>query len=99
MTTPRQLLHNLLQYVREQAKDTNPAAYRLSTSAGQVIEREALAGLPGVDLDLKVEGDHIWLRVERLIATKPPKPPVELGDVFNISDVPDATPPSLNEAR
>ena len=70
--TPRQLLHNLLDYIREQAKNVDPKGFRLSAAKGFLRRRPELAGLPGVTFDLKVEGDHTWLQVERLDARRPP---------------------------
>ena len=70
--TPRQLLHNLLDYIREQAKNVDPKGFRLSAAKGFLRRRPELVGLPGVTFDLKVEGDHTWLQVERLEARRPP---------------------------
>ncbi len=50
-------------------------------------------------MDIKVEGDHVWLRIERLEADKPPRPPAAYRELFKVSDAPDDAPPSLNEAR
>jgi len=59
MKGPRHLLYSLLDYIRERAKDINPRAYQLSALSDRVFRRELLVGLPGVDMDIKVEGDHI----------------------------------------
>jgi len=99
MKDPRQLLHGLLDYIREQAKNINPHAFRLSTVPDKVLRPRELAGLPGVELDLKVEGDHVWLRVERLEADKPPAVPERYRDLFSVSSDPNGVPPTLDEAR
>ena len=51
MTPPRKLLHDLLYYIREQTRDIDPRAYRLSEAKEQVFRRDSLAGLPGVTFD------------------------------------------------
>jgi hypothetical protein len=59
MADARDLLHRLLDYIGEQAKDIDPRGYRLSALKGYLRRRETLAGLPGLEFDIKVEGDHI----------------------------------------
>ena len=78
------LLHKLLEYIREQAKDIDPRGYRLSDSKKFLCRREALVGLPGIEFDLKVEGDHIWLRMQRLEVNPPPPLPKPYKDVVLI---------------
>ncbi|MBN8440082.1 MAG: AAA family ATPase [Thauera sp.] len=97
-TTPRQLLHNLLDYVREQAKNVDPKGFRLSAAKGFLRRRTELVGLPGVTFDLKVEGDHTWLRVERLEAHRPPAPPEHTSDLLVVGSDPFAAPPVVSEA-
>jgi hypothetical protein len=74
MPDPRDLLICLLDYIKEQAKQINPAAYRLANAKGFQRQRGDIAGLPGVEFDIKVAGDHIWLRIPRLVAEPPPAP-------------------------
>ena len=64
----RSMLIDLLAYIEEQAKVIDPRVFRLSSARDFLKRRSDLAGLPGVDLDLSVEGDHVWLRVQRLHA-------------------------------
>ncbi len=71
MTAARNLLCKLLEYIGEQAKDIDPRGYRLEASKYFLRRREEIAGLPGVEFDLKVAGDHIWLRVPREKKKKP----------------------------
>lgn len=97
MNTPRQLLHGLLEYIREQAKDIDPKGFRLSSTKGFLRRREDIAGLPGVDFDIKVEGDHTWLRIARLEATTPPALPEDKRGLVSASTDPFAPPPNLNE--
>ncbi len=93
----RLLLHRLLDYIREQAKEVDPRAYRLSAVRGFVRRREDVFGLPGVESDMKVAGDHIWLRVQRLEASAPPPVPENRMGLFRISKSPDGPLPELDE--
>jgi very-short-patch-repair endonuclease len=95
---PRELLRKLLNYVGEQAKDIDPRAFRLSDIKGFVRRRQDLAGLPGVEFDLNVEGDHLWLRVQRLQASKPPTPSENLKDIIRVSGNPSGPKPFIDEA-
>jgi len=81
------LLVNLLDYVVEQSKETDPSGFRLAGYKEFLRLKPALVGLPGVNFDQKVEGDHIWLRVDRLQATSPPIPLKEFQRFFTISDI------------
>lgn len=96
--TPRQLLHNLLDYIREQAKNVDPKGFRLSAAKGFLRRRPELVGLPGVTFDLKVEGDHTWLRVERLEAHRPPAPPQHASDLLVVGADPFGALPVVSEA-
>jgi len=91
------LLTKLLDYVLEQSKDINPRGFRLTGTNGFLRTRGDLAGLPGVDLDVKVEGDHIWLRVARLEAHSPPVVPLEAKDIFVVDTDPAGMPPRNDE--
>jgi hypothetical protein len=91
MPAARDLLFKLLEYIGEQAKDIDPRGFRLEAHKYFLKRREDIAGLPGVEFDLKIAGDHIWLRVPRLEASSPPpvctsiherKMGVKLGDTF-----------------
>lgn len=98
MTGPHRLLHRLLDYIGEQAKDIDPRGFRLSVAKGFIRRPEDIVGLPGIEFDLKVEGDHIWLRVPRLEATKPPALHANHRGLFRISDDPEGSMPALDEA-
>jgi hypothetical protein len=75
VTEPRRLLQRLLEYIEEQAKEIDPRAFSLRNAKGFIRRRDEIAGLPGVEYDIKVEGDHIWLRVARLAASNAPALP------------------------
>jgi len=98
MTAPRELLVRLLDYIKEQAKRINPQAYKLSSGRGLVKTRKDVAGLPGIEFDLRVEGDHIWLRIPRLSAEQPPKPSQAQKDFLQISPDPSGPLPTMNDA-
>ena len=92
------LLTKLLDYVIEQSKDIDPRGFKLSGTEGFLRTSGDLRGLPGVDLDMKVEGDHIWLRVARLEAQNPPPVRPEQKALFVIDTNPNGKPPRINEA-
>ena len=94
---PRELLTRLLDYIEEQAKDIDPRAYRLANAKGFLKRRAHLAGLPGVEFDRGVEGDHVWLRVQRLQASKPPALDENLKGLILVSDDPGGAGPSVDE--
>ena len=66
MPDSRELLVCLLDYIKEQAKGIDPRGYRLPHTKGFIRQRRDVAGLPGVEFDIRVDGDHVWLRVPRL---------------------------------
>lgn len=96
--SPRDLLTRLLEYIGEQAKDIDPRAYRLANTKGFLRRRADLAGLPGVEFDLDVEGDHLWLRVQRLQAHRPPALNEKFKGLIRVSDDPNGAKPAIDEA-
>jgi very-short-patch-repair endonuclease len=98
MPDPRDLLICLLDYIKEQAKQINPAAYRLANAKGFQRQRGDIAGLPGVEFDIKVAGDHVWLRVPRLVAEPPPPPQPAWKALLRFSSDPNGPPPSMDDA-
>lgn len=93
----RELLGQLLDYIVEQAKVVEPSFYQLSRPGQFHKRRPGLTGLPGVDFDVNVEGDHVWLRVQRLQAHKPPAVEPEFAAYILVSDNPDGPKPAVNE--
>lgn len=92
------LLSRLLDYVVEQSKDIDPRAYTLSGTTVFRRFQDDLAALPGVDLDIKLEGDHIWLQVQRLEARPAPRSgDPTLRELIAISDDPSGPAPRPNE--
>lgn len=96
-TSGRLLLHRLLDYIHEQAKEVDPRGYRLGAVKGFVRRSDELVGLPGVESDLKVAGDHIWLRIQRLEANTPPQVPESQKGLFRVSKNPEGPSPELDE--
>jgi len=97
VTEPRRLLQRLLEYIEEQAKEIDPTGYCLSQTKGFIRRREQIAALPGVEYDIKVEGDHIWLRISRLTPAKPPPIAEQFRPFIRVSDDPDGAPPALDD--
>jgi hypothetical protein len=92
------LLTKLLDYVIEQSKDIDPRGFTLSGTDRFLRTSGDLRNLPGVDLDVKVEGDAVWLRVDRLEAETPPVVSNEFKDVLVVDQNPSGTPPRIDEA-
>lgn len=95
------LMTKLLDYVLETNKEVDPRAFTLKRHDGFLKSAASMAGLPGVDFDLKSEGDHLWLRVLRLEATKPPALPAPVAtwkNIITVSEDPSGSAPRLNEA-
>ncbi len=97
MSTPRELLLRLLEYIKEQAKVINPQGFRLTASKNFMRRHADVVGLPGVEFDLRVEGDHIWLRVSRLASEPPPKLNATYREFLRINASPDGPTPALDE--
>lgn len=96
--SPRDLLQRLFEYIEEQVKDIDPRGYQLSRQASFRSNPEDVAGLPGVSMDIQLEGDHIWLKVDRLEASKPPAIPPALQGLCQVSTDPGGPVPTLDEA-
>lgn len=99
MQTPAQRMSGLLDYLVEQAKDIDPAAFTLAKLTEFKKTYADLATLPWVDFNVDTDEDTAWLRVHRLEATRAPTlSEPELAAFLTISDDPAANPPAVNEA-
>src|SRR5215475_11234818 len=98
MPDSRELLICLLDYIKEQAKQINLTGYRLANAKGFMCQRGDIAGLPGVEFDIKVAGDHVWLRVPRLVAEPAPAPQPAHKALLRFSSDPDGPPPFVDDA-
>lgn len=98
MTTAAKLLSNLLTYVAEQSKVIDPNSFRLAGHRGFLKQKTDLRGLPGVFFDMKVAGDHVWLKVQRLESHSPPAvEPEKMRSFLAVSDDPNGKPPAVND--
>lgn len=96
MAKEHDLLHRLLDYIGEQAKDVDPRGFSLSNHKGFIKRREAISDLPGIEFDLKVEGDYIWLRVPRLDSGSPPPLPVKFRGLIKTTNDPHGVFPEVD---
>jgi hypothetical protein len=94
---PRSLLKRLFEYIGEQLKDIDPKGFQLQKHSGFLRFPRDIAGLPGVRCDIRQEGDHIWLQVERLEAGSPPKVIEAQRDLLLVDPDPNGSPPALQE--
>src|SRR5260370_21295976 len=99
MTEPRRLLTRLLEYIEEQAKEIDPRQFCLSNAKGFIRRSDEIAGLPGVEYDIKVEGDHIWLRVARFTPTNAPAVPDQFRTFIRAANDPAGGAPPLDDPR
>ena len=97
MPDPRELLVGLLDYIKEQAKVVDPRGFVLGATSSFLRRRRDVAGLTGVEFDLRIEADHIWMRVPRLAAEPPPNPPESHKLFLRINPNPEGQPPSLDD--
>jgi very-short-patch-repair endonuclease len=98
MSDPRELLVGLLDYIKEQAKVVDPRGFVLGATSSFLRRRRDVAGLTGVEFDLRIEADHVWMRVPRLVAEPPPNPPESHKQFLRVNPNPEGQPPSLDEA-
>jgi very-short-patch-repair endonuclease len=96
--TPRSLLERLFDYIGEQLKDIDPRGFNIQKDQRFRCGPENVRGLPGIELDVQVEGDHIWLRIARLDADMPPKPGVAYAGLLRASDDPSGPDPTIDES-
>lgn len=99
MPSPRDLLRRLFEYIGEQLKESDPRGYRLASHTGFLCRRADLAGLPGIEFDIQVAGDHVWLRIQRFEAHPPPAVPERHRGLIRVGNDPEGPPPTLNEAH
>jgi very-short-patch-repair endonuclease len=100
MATARELLGRLFEYIAEQARDVDPRAFNLSR-LGHLFQREPaqLLGLPGLELDLLVQGEPLWLRVPRLEPVNPPAVAERFARLISVSADPAGPPPAVDAVQ
>lgn len=99
-TKPHALLHGLLDYLVEQAKEIDPRWFRLAAHKDFIRRRDALCGLPGVEVGTGADAESPWLRVQRLAAHIPPAIlDKEQAKLLRVPNEPDSGKvPELNES-
>ncbi len=92
-------MSGLLDYLVEQAKDIDPAAFTLPKATEFEKTYADLETLPWIDFNVDTDGDPIWLRVHRLEAMAAPSlSEPDLAPYLAIADDPEGRPPALKEA-
>ena len=97
MSEPRELLVRLLDYIKEQAKVIDPHGYQLSSVKTFVRRPKDLTELPGVETDVQLQGDHIWLRVARLKPEPAPAIPAAQRSYLRSGPEPEGPPPTIDQ--
>ncbi len=98
MPSPHELLSRLFVYIEEQLKIIDPRGFQITKSGTPRLFPKDLASLPGVSFDIQEEGDHVWLKIDRLEEVPPPT--IGTGpyaSCVSIDKNPHGTPPRLNE--
>ena len=101
MQSPAQLMSGLLDYLVEQARDIDPAAFTLAKATEFKKTFADLGTLPWVDFNVGLDGDAdtLWLRVQRLEATRAPAlPEPDYAPFLVVGDDPAGHPPAIKEA-
>lgn len=97
MTAPNVMMTQLLDYLIEQQKVIEPGQFDVAR-AGYHWTPQDLQQLPGITFNEAIEGDHVWLRVQRLKATPPPAlTDTNAAEWLILSEKPDGPEPSFNE--
>lgn len=99
MSEPRALLGKLFEYIGEQLKQIDPRGFNLAKLGGFKLTALNLKNLPGIELNVQTQGDHIWLKVSRLEAK--PSPRVldkEFLGLIEVKDNPSSQPPEIIES-
>lgn len=97
MSEPRELLVRLLDYIKEQAKVIDPRGYQLSAVKTFLRRPKEIVELPGIEADVHLQGDHIWLRVPRLTPESAPVIPAANRAFLRPSPEPEGPSPSVDQ--
>ena len=90
MTIKTKLIH-LLDYIKEAESALKRPSFSVPTDFLCRWEHEFM-GLEGVTFDIPVEGEQIWLRINRLIEDPPPSPPNQITEWIKLSKSPQKEP-------
>jgi very-short-patch-repair endonuclease len=66
-------LSKLLEYIEQAERSARKPQSSIPASGEFAAWSHELIGLPGVRFDLQQDGDHIWMRVDRLSESAPPE--------------------------
>jgi very-short-patch-repair endonuclease len=91
MTEPNELVLALLTYIEQVEKLKTKAAFSVPTGHFSALQHE-LKGHPGVQFNIQVDGDDVWLRIPRLKEISAPDPDPELGVWLVLPKNPDKAP-------
>lgn len=98
MLQPRELLSQILEYILAQGKRVNPKDFNFSRNTKEeTFEKNVFSGLRGIKFDIPKDGDHIWLRIERLEKLMPPVSLEEYREFLLIDTNPNGAMPSIDE--
>ncbi len=84
----KRLLIKLLEYIEEQAKTVDKNAYKLPHGNNFTKNQNEICLLPGIKTDIQDNGEHIWLKIERLLPIPPPLPNSDICQIVKFSDIP-----------
>lgn len=91
-----QLVLDLLNYIEQVEKLKAKPTFSVP-SEFFVAHQHELKGLPGLQYNLQVEGDDVWLRLPRLQEIAPPEPDDQLRPWVTLSKGPDKAPELKSE--
>jgi very-short-patch-repair endonuclease len=95
----KDLLVGLLDYIQEQAKIVKPEGFRLSEHKALRYFPADLSTLPGISFNVEAQGDHIWLRVERIEPQLAPVVSTDIQPFVSAAADPYGRPPALISAE
>lgn len=90
------LVLDLLNYIEQVEKLKTKPAFSVPSEFFVAYQHD-LKGLPGLQLNLQVDGDDVWLRLPRLQEIAPPEPDDQLRPWVILSKSPDKTPELKSE--
>jgi len=96
MSTQEKLIQ-LLDYIKEAERALKRPQFSVPTEFFCKWEHE-IRGLEGVTFDVPVEGEQIWLRINRLIEEPPPSPPSQIAEWIKLSKDP-GNEPTLKDIK
>jgi hypothetical protein len=96
MKDSNKLLIDVLDYIVQFEKLNRKPVYSLQSDIFEAYQSQ-LMGLPGVEFNLQIDNDDIWLKITRLKETLSPEPSEYLKPWITVSKSPDVLPILKNE--